>query len=607
MSYLSEQDKLQGLLKAGKLEPFISHIRFPNFKNLAQNTKIEFSHPVSALVGANGTNKSSVLRALYGAPGYNNLGNLWFSTSIDPIEESPEGPSCFIYGYKNPEAGKIVEVIKTRIRKEDDPDYWEPSRPILSYGMERPPKIPEGEPTPKGRSKTRWNTIEKNVVYLDFRAALSAYDKFFYHGELRGKPNTEKNRKDFVRTRSPHLKKALEEKRSSYFYRKKERISAGENRQLNTDETEAISTILGKEYTAIQIVRHSFFNCDAYTCLMQTAGLRYTEAFAGSGEFAIARTVIGVMNAPERSLILLDEPEVSLHPGAQDRLMTFLCEQVKAHKHQIVISTHSPVIVRRLPPRAIKVFVMDSSSGRVVLPRQDSLPEEAFFHLGDPAIGKIIVIVEDALAVAIVKRALCLAGEAAVSLFDVRCFPGGSQTLWGHYLPIFAAEERSDVLVLFDADRRPATALLDPTNIPEAEEAKVRAEILRVAGVDIAFHVDGGTKGKNVQQEDEMRRGFLAWARKYVDYLPGKGIPETFVWQRMASDDMSMKIKGKDTKAKFEQLARAELGLASFEPISSSDILQTQRRRLASIPDADPDLVGLRCKLLDFARTLGLE
>ena len=128
----SEEQKLRDLLANRKLEPFICHIRFPQYKNLASNTKIDFTYPITALVGANGTNKSSILRALYGAPGYNNLGNFWFSTSVDPIEETGERASCFIYGYWNPIEQKNVEVIKTRIRKEDDPDYWEPSRPLLA-------------------------------------------------------------------------------------------------------------------------------------------------------------------------------------------------------------------------------------------------------------------------------------------------------------------------------------------------------------------------------------------------------------------------------------------------------------------------------------------
>lgn len=601
-----EQNKLRGLLASKKLEPFIGHIRFPQYKNLAFNTKIDFSYPITALVGANGTNKSSILRALYGAPENNNLGNFWFSTSIDPIEETGKRPSCFIYGYWSASEQKVVEVIKTRIKKDEDPDYWEPSRPLLSYQMVAPPKLSTGQVMPDGRSQTRWNAIKKEVVYIDFRSALSAFDKFFYHGELRSKPNTEKNKKDFIRARAVHLKKALDDQSQTYVIWRHDRIVDNDNSTLSADEISAISAILGRSYEEIRYVRHTFFNCDAYTCLMRTAGLKYTEAFAGSGEFAVVKIVTSVLRAKEASLILLDEPEVSLHPGAQDRLIDFLTLRVKLQKHQVVISTHSPSIIRKLPPDAIKVLAVDANSGRIALSRQSSLPEEAFFHLGEPVPNKITVLVEDVLAEAIVKRALLPSGEAVASMFDIRYFPGGSQTLWSSYLPAFAAENRTRLLVLFDGDKRPAEALSDPNDIAEAELDKLKTEILRVTGVDIDFPSDGGANGGNIPQQNHMRRTFMTWVRAHVSYLPGCAIPEAFVWNNMHPDSQSQSIADANPKACFEKLAKLELGVPSFESVTSAEILGTQRRRLATISEGHPDFTEINAKLLSFATSAGL-
>jgi predicted ATPase len=92
--------------------------------------------------------------------------------------------------------------------------------------------------------------------------------------------------------------------------------------------------------------------------------MSYTEAFAGSGEFAVVRLVVALAGAQPGSLILLDEPEVSLHPGAQERLMSFLYVRVKKLKHQAVLATHSPGIIRWLPPEAIKVLVVDGTGGK---------------------------------------------------------------------------------------------------------------------------------------------------------------------------------------------------------------------------------------------------
>lgn len=606
MATVNEQAKLRSLLANKQLEPFIHHIRFPQYKNLAPNTKIEFTYPITALVGANGTNKSSILRALYGAPENNNLGNFWFSTSTDPIEETGERASCFIYGYWNQTANSVVEVIKTRIKKEEDPDYWEPSRPLLLYGMQPPPKLDAGQEVPEGRSQTRWNAVKKSVVYVDFRSALSAFDKFFYHGELRSKPNTQKNKKDFIRARAVHLKKAIDDQMESYVLWRHDRIVDRDNTTLSQDEINAISDILGRNYEDIKYVRHGFFNCDAYTCLMRIAGLRYTEAFAGSGEFAVVKIVTSVLRAKSNSLILLDEPEVSLHPGAQDRLIDFLAKCVKVHKHQVVISTHSPSIARKLPPDAIKVLAMDPASGRVTLAGQASLAEEAFFHLGEPMPDKITVLVEDVLAQAIVKRALLPSGEAIANMFDVRFFPGGSQTLWSSYVPAFAAENRAKLLVLFDGDKRPVEDFCDPTTIPDAEVGRLRDEIFRVTGVDIDFPTDGGANGGNGDQCHEMRRRFITWARAHVSYIPGATIPEGFVWDNMLPDSNSQSIVDVDRKVCFEKLAKLELGVPDFESVTSAEILGTQRRRLATIPESQIVFTELNGKLLAFAASVGV-
>jgi len=194
-----DMSALCGMRKSHALEPYINHIRFPHFKNLEDGTRIEFDFPITALVGPNGANKSSVLKALFGAPGNNNLGTRWFSTQVDSIDEAGGRPR-FIYGFWNQRTRQIVEVMKTRIHKAENPDYWEPSRPILSDGMASLPKLGPNETFPD-RRKTRWNTIDKKVVYIDFRSELSAFDQYFYFGDLH-RTTRVNSKQDFIRSKS---------------------------------------------------------------------------------------------------------------------------------------------------------------------------------------------------------------------------------------------------------------------------------------------------------------------------------------------------------------------------------------------------------------------
>lgn len=64
---LQELEKLRD--KLYKMFPsYITHIRFPRYKNIATDAKIDFTFPITALVGSNGSGKTSVLNDLYGAP-----------------------------------------------------------------------------------------------------------------------------------------------------------------------------------------------------------------------------------------------------------------------------------------------------------------------------------------------------------------------------------------------------------------------------------------------------------------------------------------------------------------------------------------------------------
>lgn len=150
---------------------YITHIRFPRFKNIADGDRIDFTFPVTALVGANGSGKTSVLNALYGAPAGKSTGQFWFSTKVDPIEEGEGSPSRFIYGHRNAAFNNIVETRKARVRKTRngrlDPNYWEPTKESTGDGMIEP--VLNAQKKYSGRSKDRWNPVTRQVLYINFR------------------------------------------------------------------------------------------------------------------------------------------------------------------------------------------------------------------------------------------------------------------------------------------------------------------------------------------------------------------------------------------------------------------------------------------------------
>ena len=387
-------EKLQGAMKGKNYEPFIRHIRFPHFKNLTPYLRIDFKFPITAIVGPNGTNKSSVLRAIACCPHFKNLSEYWFETDVDPIDESGGRPR-YIFGYIDPHSRNTVEVIQTRISRPGKGEVWEPSRPLKSDGMDLLPPLPIGKKIP-GRKGTRWEGITKKVVVLDFRSEISAFDKILYHGDaaenLRGKQN-----KDILRQRSKLLRKVIGEGLKTFkpFKGREEQVFA--NELLSDKAVKQISHIIGKEYSEIRLIEHSLFENRSHTAILQSKGITYSEAFAGSGEFAVIMLVYKIMKTEERSLIVLDEPEVSLHPGAQIKLMEFLFQEALERHHQIFIGTHSKLIIDRLPPEAITLLQPNPATHKITA-QENIKPSEAFFHLGQIPANKKKIFVEDPLA-----------------------------------------------------------------------------------------------------------------------------------------------------------------------------------------------------------------
>lgn len=92
----------------------------------------------------------------------------------------------------------------------------------------------------------------------------------------------------------------------------------------------------------------------------------------------------------EPKILLIDEPDIHLHPTVQEALPSVLSEIAESQNLKIVLSTHSPFIVRGAPVASNVVWL----DGGNIVSSNRSLVEMA---LGWGAFGKkIIVVTEDA-------------------------------------------------------------------------------------------------------------------------------------------------------------------------------------------------------------------
>lgn len=591
-------EKLAKMKKAKATFPgYITHIRFPLFKNLANDLRVDFQFPVTALVGPNGSGKSSVLHALYGAPRRKSTGDFWFGTEVDPITEGDGQPNRFIYGYFHEKTGLYVETRKARVSKKikgkANPNYWEPTKIAPGDNMEEIPEKFLGKKI-EGLSKDRWNPVSRQVFYMNFRSSLSAFDKYFYFGVDPGLKRLEKKR-DLILRDSKLLRDVIDSGDTSVVHYKKPIASI--HRHLTDIELNWVRYILGRNYKSARLIQHDLFKGKSGLSIQfEVGGKKYSEAFAGSGEVAVASAVVQILALQNGALVLLDEPEVSLHPQAQTNLLHFLLDIAKQKKLQIVFSTHAPNMVAPLPDEAIKVFIQDPVGKFAVLP--ESHPYAAFRRLGFNEAGEVRVIVEDRLAKYVVDIALRNLSEDERKLFMVEYPPGGADAILKHRIPNIMLEK--NFFVYLDGDKRTGEEFVDPDQLARAKDPILDNIIRKQVGVSPQIIADGSGGVADKKQQAELRRKYLSFVRSSLRYLPRR-CPEEIVLEGAISLKAEGEIASSEAaKAQLAIVAKAQLG----DAITADEIDQFARMKLAENRAGNADITAIENDLRYFLKCI---
>lgn len=547
------QDSIQALSDKSDAIHIIK-LRFPNFRNLKHNASLPFVFPITVILGKNGTNKSSILHALYGAPHKNTVGDFWFETKIDAIPQTRDGlKQSVVHSYLKD--GQLVDCIKARApRRESDPDYWEAVKPTQAYGF-----LPKAVREPP---------ISLEVIHLDFRGELPAFDKYFYfpdQAHLRQRAKAAKGvkvlrrgyrKQDYLRRRSPLLKKKIE----------REGVS------LTTNEIELLNYILEQNYLSGKVYEHNLFHGHSGTTIVfQTPTFPgYSDAFAGSGESAATLLVHKILRAPSNSLILLDEPETSLHPGAQQRLLEFLCHFSVRKTLQVVMATHSIYLAQGLPQRAIRVLEKDPNG--VIDISTTYSAAEALHEIGSFPHGKTI-LVEDDRAQRIVLDALSHSSSKAKNEIHVLVRPGGTSRIFKD-IQAHARIKRKNVFIFLDGDHKPEKPIPKKSELPQGKSQLDRLIKELTKG--------NNRKGPKLDFVDENEMTFFVeYFRTNVFFLP-KQTPEQLVW----SDDVA------------ENLLKSDLP----QSLKSESNYKERIKQLAEILHCDQDFI-FKAMLFNFLRS----
>ena len=489
---------IEAKFKAGDFDKFIHDVTFPKFKSFAPGARIEFNFPIAVVVGPNGGGKSSLLHAVWGMPHKYSTSRFWFSTPVDPIYFVEGDQNRYWYSHYVRQIKQRVETRKTTAKKRDG--YWEPARPVQREGMKAMPASPKPALAPfMSGTGDRWTPVERTPHYFNAKSETSAFDRFFNSTSLAG---LEERQEYFIKY-SKKLKEVIHGSLAKFRYYNVERVA--ENRLLTPAHLENVNKILQKHYKSARYISHKLYDKEVFSpsVIFETDARSYSECFAGSGELAVVNYVLALESIKKYDLLLLDEPETSLHPGAQTKLIEHLLRVVDEKQIQVIISTHSPTFVELLPASAL-VVLEETTAG--VAARPGPTKAFAFNRLGVIDKTKISILTEDKLLEAFVTQALCrlpstLREKATVVAAEVGVSEMLSNQARAHL------QANSKVIMVLDGDQAPVQAIfdLDPSTLNVKQKQETIDKL-------VALHVSMVGSRKDLE-------GWMAWCKEHVTLI----------------------------------------------------------------------------------------
>jgi len=170
---------------------------------------------------------------------------------------------------------------------------------------------------------------------------------------------------------------------------------------LSNDAKAWVEKILGGHYESMDrnTIKHPKRPPTVVTASRN--GVRYSEANMGCGEGRVQHFIQQLESLPEKSLVLLEEPETSLHQSAQFELGRYLIDVSTRRKHQIFLTTHAESLLASLHS-ASRIY-LDRSTGQI-RPINGLASTQAASLMANAGTKALQILVEDQVARAVLRE-----------------------------------------------------------------------------------------------------------------------------------------------------------------------------------------------------------
>lgn len=373
--------------------------------------------------------------------------------------------------------------------------------------------------------------------YFNAKSDSSAFERFFYSTDVANLDD----RQDYFIRYSAKLKEVIDYDLTTCRYYGVEKVE--KNVMLSAEQLNVVNSILQKRYKSARYITHKFYDKYKFSLsvIFDTGSLNYSECFAGSGELAVVNFVLAMESVNNFDLLLLDEPETSLHPGAQERLLEYLLKIVEKKFIQVIISTHSEMFVKLLPPEAL--VVLDESTDGVQV-RPNPRRSTAFHRLGAIDNSKIVILTEDKLLQKFVERAVQRLDKEDKKRIRVEASDLGVSEMLSHQLRAHI-QSGAKALMVIDGDQKAVADIFlqDPNELSVAQK-KLTLQKLSQLHVSIVGDLDS-------------LDSWMGWCQKRV-LLLDELCPEK-IFLLLIKPDHQLLNDAAATNAKFKSTLRSVL------------------------------------------------
>lgn len=180
---------------------------------------------------------------------------------------------------------------------------------------------------------------------------------------------------------------------------------------------------------------------------------RYSEFHMSSGERTIVR-ISKDISGLENALVLIDEVDTGMHPYTQQQAMLELQRSALRQKLQIIVASHSPVVLDSVPPEGRIFLGRDEETGKV---RREPLYRDIFQKaLYGQSQDQLSILCEDKVAEGVIRGALDVL-NVQLGLRHEDVFVGrntGRDEFPNHIRTLGKFHKLADFILVLDGDSR---------------------------------------------------------------------------------------------------------------------------------------------------------